>query len=149
MGVCLFRTRPLIKRATQDDLAEILRIGERFYLGSVWSGVVEFDPEHFARFALQMMRGEGAIFLSDDGMCGGMLAPVYFSSNAKIASELFWHCEDGKGQELHQAFEDWARQEGAEIVHMTGQANAREKGIRRLYRARGYEAKEIGFFKEL
>ena len=96
-----------------------------------------------------MITGAGVIFLSEDGFCGGMLAPVYFSSETKIASELFWHCEDSHGQALHAAFEAWAKDSGADIVEMTGQINAREKGIRRLYRARGYDAREIGFFKVL
>lgn len=139
----------MIKQATAADLPHILRVGKRFYESSVWAGVVEYDPSHFASFALGMMQGGGVIFISKDGFCGGMLAPVYFSSKTKIASEMFWHTDDGEGAALHAAFEAWASQQGADIVHMTGQINAREKGIRRLYRSRGYDAREIGFFKAI
>lgn len=137
----------MINRAGVGDIEHIKRIGERFYNSSVWKDVIAYDPEYFGEFIANMIQSGGVVFISPHGFCGGMMAPVYFSPTARIAAELFWFSEDQYGPQLHQAFEDWARSEGAEIVQMTGQINDREKGIRRLYSQRGYAAKEIGFFK--
>lgn len=135
----------MIRRATLDDLPEVVSLGREFlaYSPHNW---IELDEEAFAQSASNMIAGPGAVFLSDDGFIGGVIVPCYFNPAVLMASELFWFARK-EGPELLKAFEVWAKDAGASVVCTSGLVDGREKAIRRVFERQGYEASEIAFQK--
>ena len=100
-----------------------------------------------ARFVGHMLQN-GVVFLSEDGMCGGILNPMYFNPAHMVAVELFWWAPSNGGP-LRQAFEDWAKDRGASAIQFSGLANDRLEAVTRIYRRGGYQPVEMSFLKRL
>lgn len=134
----------MIRRASLDDLDRVVELGEAFHAYSPYREI-EFSPEGFRGFAERLIEG-GAVFLSDDGMIGGCLVPLYFNPSIVMGAELFWWA--GKtGKPLREAFEAWARDEGAQGVQFSGLTDQREETIRKVFARAGYQPGETAFFK--
>jgi len=134
----------MIRVATHEDVPEVVRLGAEFLAYSVhkeWP----LDPEAFAVFAGRLIDG-GVIYLSDDGMLGGMLNPLYFNPAIVLGCELFWWARKD-AQALRVAFEDWCRAKGAVGVNFTGMRDERAPAVERIYSRAGYVATETGFLK--
>lgn len=133
-----------VRLATADDLDRIIELGAAFHAYCPYSDI-PLDREAFGEFALKLIAG-GVILLSDDGMIGGLLNPLYFNPSVVMGVELFWWA--GKtGRELREAFEQWAKDRGAQGVQFTGLADEREATIRKVYTRAGFRACEVGFIK--
>lgn len=134
----------MIRVATVDDLPEIGRLGAEFLAASphAWIGL---DPEAFATFAAQMIE-HGVIYLSEDGMIGGIITPFFFNPTVTTGAELFWFARK-EGRALRLAFQVWAKERGAACVTCAGLVNDREPTIRKVYERAGYAASEIAFMK--
>jgi hypothetical protein len=135
-----------MRRATQDDVSEIVRLGALLHATAPFADV-EYIPEAVAVFVAHVVE-HGAVFLSDDGMCGGLLNPTYFNPAHVVAVEFFWWAPNG-GADLRQAFEAWAKDAGAVAVQFSGLANERLAAVSRIYRRGGYEPVEMSFLKRL
>ena len=136
----------MIRRATHDDIDEIVRLGADFLAICPYSWV-PLDAEAFAVFVGGLIEG-GAVFLSEDGMIGGCLSPFFFNPSVLIGAELFWFARS-EGRELRKAFEEWATDRGAACITCAGLANDREPAIRRIYTAAGYVPAEVAFVKRI
>lgn len=139
----------MIRLATLDDMGAVQRLGAEFlaYSPNRW---IPLNREHFAETAQALIEGAGAIFLSvlsgeASGFLGGVFSPCYFNRDYIFASELFWYGTEG--QALREAWEALSRERGAAAQTASGLVDKHEPAIRRLYRAAGYEASEIGFTK--
>lgn len=134
----------MIRQATADDLDRIVELGSAFHAYCPYRDI-EFSPEGFREFAGKLIDG-GAIFLSEDGMIGGLLVPLYFNPEVVMGAELFWWA--GKtGKPLREAFEAWARDGGAQGVQFSGLTDQREETIRKVFARAGYQPAETAFFK--
>lgn len=127
--------------ATHDDVPLIVEMGEQFHAYSPWREV-PYDREAVAAMARGII-DQGVIFLSEDGMCGGVVQPLYFSPGVRIGIEFFWW----KGHGLRQQFEDWCHEQGAYGVQFSALADDRIRAVSRLYRAAGFEEAETAFVK--
>lgn len=134
----------MARKATPDDLPRILELGDAFRAMGPYAWA-PLDAEAFATFAAGLIES-GVIFLSDEGMLGGCLSPLYFNPSVILAAELFWYAPKA-GDDLRQAFEAWAKDNGCQAVACSGLANEREAGIRRIYSRAGYRATEVAFIK--
>jgi len=135
----------LIRQATPDDLDRIIELGGQFLAASPYADL-GYDRPAFGEFAIRMMEGPGAIFLSDEGFIGGLLNGLYFNPSIVMGVELFWWAKT-EGKALRNAFEAWCANNGASGMQSTGLANEREATIRKVYERAGYRACEIGFIK--
>lgn len=133
-------------RASLADVPRIVELGQRFHAYSVHRDI-PLDVEAFEAFAASLVEG-GAVFLSEDGMCGGLVSPSYFNPAFRVAVELFWYAPTG-GQPLRQAFEAWALERGADAIQFTAMSDARLPAVTRLYRMAGYVPIETSFVKRL
>jgi hypothetical protein len=134
----------VIRQATADDLARVVELGEAFHAACPYREFA-FDAAAFGEFALRLIDG-GVILLSDDGMLGGLLNPLYFNPAAVMGCELFWWA--GKtGRQLREAFEEWAKDNGAVGVMFSGLSDEREPTIRKVFARAGYQPGELAFFK--
>lgn len=134
----------MIRRAGEADLDRIVELGAAFHAYCPYRDI-PLDREGFRQFAARLIE-HGAIFLSDDGMIGGLLVPLYFNPAVVMGAELFWWAgKTGKG--LREAFEQWARDEGAQGVQFSGLTDQRAEIIRKVFERAGYTAAETAFFK--
>lgn len=139
-------TQPNIRKAGFADLDEVVRLGASFHALGPYA-FIPLDREAFRTFASALIQ-EGVIFLSEDGMLGGLLSPMYFNPAVKGAAELFWYARSG-GDALRQAFEAWGRENGASVMQFSGLANDKERASRRLFKRAGYDATEVAFLKRV
>lgn len=134
----------MIRQATDEDLARVVMLGEQFHAYSPHR-VFSFDREAFGAFAARLIE-LGGVFLSDEGFCGGAIAPLYFSPDTLVATELFWFTPS-EGRELREAFEGWARGQGADAVQFSALVDDHERAVERIYRRAGFERVETGYLK--
>lgn len=104
---------------------------------------VPFDPQAMSEVCANLI--PGGVFVSGAGMIGGVIAPALCAPSWRMAVELFWWAEDGKGLALLSAFEAWARENGANEVRMTTLESC--KGAARILARRGYGLTETSFSK--
>jgi len=138
----------MIRRASVFDIPEILKLGRDFFDYGPWAERTEYVESDLERSLKAIIEGDGAIFLSDDGMCGGLIFPLYFNLSHKIAQELFWFAPTD-GTALRQSYEQWAKDNGARDIQMTCLCDGREKGMRRLLGAKGYSVIETSFLRRI
>jgi hypothetical protein len=133
-------------RATAADVPRIVDLGARFHAYSCHRGI-PFDAEAFRGVAERLVEG-GAVFLSDDGMCGGLVSPLYFNPAFSVAVELFWYAPNG-GKGLREEFEAWAEEQGVSAIQFSAMADDHLPAVTRLYRRAGYAPIETLFLKRL
>lgn len=141
----------MIRRATLDDLDEVFELSRVFHAYSVHRDI-EIDEGHW-RAALQAWIGpsdalNGAVFLSENGLCAGLIHPLYFNPSILVAAELMWWAPKD-GAALRLAFEAWAEEQGARIVQFSSMADERRSAVERLFRRAGYAPVETIHFKRL
>ena len=134
----------MIRAATRDDIPRVVELGAAFHAMCPYRAI-PFDPEGFKVFAGKLIDG-GVILLSDDGMIGGLLNPLYFNPAVILAAELFWYAGT-TGRQLREAFEAWAKDQGAHGAAFSGLADDRHAAIRRVFERAGYAPAEQAFFK--
>lgn len=135
-----------VRRATEADLPQILDYAVQFHAYSPWRSV-PMDMAAVETLARGLLTG-GAIFVSESGMCGGILAPLYFAPSRLVATELFWWAPQD-GQALREAFEGWAREQGAFAAQFSALADDRLPAVARIYRRSGFRPAETAFIKGL
>lgn len=136
----------MIRRATLDDTETAVAFAKEFHAESVHSWI-PVDDEALAAWMAGLIGG-GAVFLSEHGIIGGVILPLYFNPAVKIAAEMFWWAPQ-EGRALREAYEEWARSEGAVISQFSGQRNERSETVEKLFRRAGYVPVETGFMKRL
>lgn len=124
----------------------MVEMGREFYRVA-WRDKA-YDPDATAA-GLAVMIEQGGVFVSERGMIGGLLSPVWCAPSRMIAVELFWWSRDGQGEALLDAFEAWAREAGAEEVRMSNVCGLRGEAVAKKLTARGYAPCETSFRKEL
>lgn len=136
----------ITRKATLDDLSTVLGHADAFHQYGVWKDV-PVDWEAFGAFATAII-DKGAIFLADDGMCGGCLSPLYFNPAFTLAVEFFWWSPKN-GQALRSAFEQWALEQGANAIQFSAMGDDHAPAIARLYRRAGYVPAETAYIKRV
>ena len=129
----------MIRRATREDIPRIVALGRQFHAYSPWRDV-DYDEGQTAEFIGRVVDGLGAVFLSPDGMCGGILTPLFFSP-VLIGVEMFWWAPTN-GRALREAFEDWALSSGARAVQFSALADDNIERVDRIYRRAGFKRAE-------
>lgn len=135
-----------IRIATLDDIPEMLELARQFHAYSPWRDI-PFDAESAKAFGAGMIIG-GIVFLSEEGMLGGVLHPLYFNPAFKVAAEMFWWAPKGGGA-LRAAFEAWAHSNGAAGIQFSSLADDRAPALARMFRRAGFVPVETGYFKRL
>lgn len=136
----------MIRKATHDDLPMVVSFGRDFHAVSPWREI-PFDGDSTSAFCSKLIDG-GVILVSDTGMIGGLMNPLYFNPSYVVACELFWWAKSG-GRELMEAFESWAEKEGALALQFSALGDDKEERMARLFDRAGYRKVETGYFKEI
>lgn len=136
----------MIRAATPDDLDTVCERAAAFHAYSPWRAV-EFEADAVRAFAATIIAG-GGVFLSDEGLCGGVIQPLYFNPAFKVAVELVWWAPS-EGQALKAAFEEWARASGASAIQFSALGDRHLAAVTRIYGRAGYRLAEASFLKGL
>jgi RimJ/RimL family protein N-acetyltransferase len=136
----------MIRRAGVVDLDRVVELGAQFLAYGPYREI-PLDPEAFRDFAGRLVEG-GVIFLSEDGMLGGVLNPFFFNPALVSAVELFWWGPT-TGRALRDAFEAWAAEEGAAYLQFSGLVDARARASERLFRRAGFRPTETAYLKRI
>lgn len=135
-----------VKRATLDDLDTAVGFAKEFHAESVHAWI-PVDDQALTSWMAGLIE-TGAVFLSERGIIGGVIVPLYFNPAYKIAAELFWWApKDGRA--LKKAYAAWEKEQGAAISQFSGQRNDRSDTIEKLFVRDGYTPVETGFMKRL
>jgi GNAT superfamily N-acetyltransferase len=143
----------VIRDATVDDIPRLLEMGARFVRETVYAGRLVIDPDALARtFGLLIASDVGALFVSErDGVVTGMIGLLAFEhpfTGELAAHELFWWVEPehrGHGLRLLKRAEGWARDFGAQHVHMV----APTRQVEQVYERLGYGYLEAAYTKAI
>lgn len=136
----------MIRRATIEDAPRVVELGESFHASSMWSDI-PYDKDAMLIFAQNIIE-RGAVFLSDNGMICGILSPLLFNPSVVVAAAMAWWSPNaGEGQELRDALENWAKEEGASFHQFSAPHDHRVDGMDRMYKRLGFEPVEIGYRK--
>lgn len=136
----------MIRAAEEGDIPEVIRLLLDFHAYMPLRDI-PYDLPALNTFVAHLIEN-GAIFLSEDGICGGLLSPMYFNPSYVVGVELFWWAPK-EGRALRQVFEAWARECGASAVQFSALGDDRLPAVTRLYRKAGFTPAEMTFFKRL
>lgn len=135
-----------MREASLQDVDQIIDWGCAFYEYGPWHDRVLFVEEDLRASIKAMIEGDNAaIFIDENGMCGGILYPMYFNLSHLVAQELFWWSDNGAA--VREAFERWAIQRGASSMLMSCLADRHEGAMRRLMRSKGYSPVELSLWR--
>ena len=112
-------------------------MGRRFHAASNQS--CGFDAAAFTAM-MDKCAENGGLFQSARGFVAGMIAQAWCDPQWRIAVELAWWSEDGRGLYLLREFERWAVESGAKEIRMTTLHTLPKAG--KILARRGYAVSE-------
>lgn len=136
----------MIRKATHDDVSMVVDMGSAFHDYSTWRSV-PFDRDATSAFVSNLIEN-GVVFVSDTGMIGGLMNPLYFNPSFSVACELFWWAKSG-GRKLMKAFEEWAEENEAKGIQFSSLGDEQSERMAVLFDRAGYSKVETGWFKEI
>lgn len=133
----------MIRPAALSDIPQLLAWGARFHaMAAPGPG---FNSDAVAALLAQLIEADhGAVLMHDHGVIGGVLNPAYCDPAWLMAVEVFWWAERD-GLALLRAFEDWARDNGAQEVRTCSFAALPRAGA--VLQRKGYASIEISYQK--
>ena len=152
------RGHRMIRDATEDDIPDLLVMGQKFFDLAGWPEIAEWDDASVTATLNHLIGSADGVLLAIDhgkdglvGMAGALLYPFYFNSAHRTGQELFWWVEPAargrEALELFDALEGRARQQGAMSFKMGTVEGLRSATLERYYRRRGYRASENTFIR--
>lgn len=149
----------MIRLATSDDIARIVKMGECFHAEAGWADISEFDVESCTATITNMIEQDAGIVVVVEnegrlvGMAGGVISPIYFNYAHQTGQELFFWLEpssrSGDGRSLLKALEDEARAKGCKSWVMIALDKIRPEATGMLYKRNGYRPSEHSWIKRL
>lgn len=136
----------MIRTASHADLDAVVSFGSDFHAYSPWREI-EFDRDATKEFCARLIDG-GVILMSDAGMIGGLMNPLYFNPSYKVACELFWWATSG-GLKLMKAFENWGLENKASAFQFSALGDEKSDRMATLFERAGYRKVETGYFREV
>lgn len=139
-----------VKRASLKDITPLVRLARELHEASDWSWV-PFSAAALRRSLTQMIRKPDFCILmaeKDGKPCGllfGMVDPVLYG-NTLVATDIEFAAHAG-GDELLEAFRDWAQKVGAKALVMGVSNSGREAAKDRFFSKHGL-AKTGGVYSE-
>lgn len=131
-----------VRPARMDDIPRLITYISAFHAETPWSALSLSEASLKLGLQGMILSPQQCIYIHDHGAIGGQLTPVMFSADV-LAQEVFWWAERD-GLALFQAFEGWARGNGARAICMASMTDHR---IAKLYARQGYQPAEQFFMK--
>jgi GNAT superfamily N-acetyltransferase len=146
----------MIRKATAEDLPELLRMGKAFHAVTGVAEAIPLDEPTLERTFAQLIES-GVILVIEEGgglvgATGALLHPHYFNASHITGQELFWWIDPdhrGRGSELLNALEAWVKDQGAHSFVMITLEALEPERVGLIYRRRGYRPVEHSYLKEM
>ena len=153
-------TNLIVSEFSIDDLDEYLDMLDTFHKNSTIKEQAPFDRQSCSDFLIGCSTNKDIVILSckDNGkligITGGLLFPLYFNANYKVAQELWWWVEQDKrgsecGKLLYNALESWAKHKQANAFFMIALEDEKVDTMAKVYKRKGFKGMERTFIKEL
>lgn len=143
-----------IRLVRLDELDAVAAIGLGFYEEGRLPGSM-ISSCFVASWSAFLSSGVGVIYgmYEEEVLCGVVGGLKYPDPNDGdlVVSECFWFVvkeKRGRGIELLDAFERWAKEEGAKRIIMVHLSGLMPERIKLLYERRGYKEIEVHYVKE-
>ena len=145
-----------VRKATEEDAIDIIRMSERAYLAGGQQPVIgEYDPERMEVLVAHLLNNEdGEIFIAKRGdeaigMVVLSMAHVILSATYSMAQVITWYVEpedreSGAGKELLESALGWAR---ARNVDLWVSAPKASQSIAHMCVKRGFKLLESIYIK--
>lgn len=140
-----------VRVATPDDYALIKDLCTKFLDNSPYKDLYNSAAiSHLVSGFLYTPADKIVLLYEDKGILAGLSSPFLFNPLKKMATELAWWVEPqyrqtSIGKELLDAFEEWAKNTGCELVTMV----CLDDLLGKYYERRGYSLKERAYMKVL
>ncbi len=138
----------MIRDATHADVPDLLAMAKEFAAAAYPE--IELVAADFMTTCNELVSREtGVLLVSDRGMLGALIYPMYFNAGHLHAQELFWWDRGGEGAQLRTTLEDRARDAGAATLAMLCVDTLRPEAVAAVYGRAGYRPGERSFIKVL
>lgn len=147
----------MIRSATLNDMADILRLSALFYAQTDYRHFARFDEPTVEKLAT-MLIASGVMLVAERngyvvGIVGLYVGPWLFNADTVSANEVVWYVEPdaqnvGLGRSLLQAIDPACRAKGAAIIQMVTLSTSPEHAAA-AYAAEGYTHSETCYTKVL
>lgn len=151
-------TQSAVRKATKEDLPDLICMGRKFFEESGFSAETSFDLASVSKMLIHLIEGGGVVFVAEKdgqsiGIAAAMTFPYYFNLNCKAGQELFWWLDPQfrggtLGVRLLKALEAWAQEQGCQTFTMVS-LPALDSPASKLYMHRGYRPSECSFIKRM
>lgn len=135
------------KQAALGDEPYLVELAREFHQYSPWRDTT-FDEQAVYGLAVHLI-GQGGVFFTDTGFIAGLLVPLHFDPSTIVATEVAWYAPDGGGRELRDAFEDWAREQGATMVQFSALGDEHLDQVHNNFLKNGFHLAELQYVKRL
>ncbi len=150
----------LVRKATETDLPEYIKLAQAFHAASPMHGSIEFDVAGYSQFYLSSLQNDDVgIWLAEIdgqivGICGAIAYPMYFNPSARVVQELWWWLTpasrgSGAGGQMFKQIDQWAKEKNASALFMIALEDNRAKKMENLYIRAGFRPMERTFIKEV
>lgn len=149
----------VVRRATEDDVPALVALGERFIMRSPYGASLDVTADDLDTGIRLALLARGVAFIAEVngdavGAIIGAVTPIWCSARARVGAELAWWVDDahrGKvlGIRLLQAFESWAKEQGASHVVMSDLVFDGDAPVGPMFERLGYRLVERSHLKEL
>ena len=150
----------LVRKATEADLPEYIKLAQAFHTASPMHGSIGFDVPGYSQFYLSSLQNDSiGIWLAEIennivGICGALVYPLYFNPSALVVQELWWWLTpasrgSGAGGQMFKQIEQWAKDKDASALFMIALEDNRSKKMENLYVRAGFRPMERTFIKEV
>ena len=150
----------LVRKATEADLPEYIKLAQAFHAASPMHGSIGFDVPGYSQFYLSSLQNDNiGIWLAEIennivGICGALVYPLYFNPSALVVQELWWWLTpasrgSGAGGQMFKQIEQWAKDKNASALFMIALEDNRAKKMENLYIRAGFKPMERTFIKEV
>jgi len=124
----------VIHAAGPSDIPRIVQMAERFH--NAHGQDFDFDPASAETFIANAAQ-RGCVLVSEASFFIGFIIPDPANFGRVVAHEAFWWSEEGKGKELRETFEEWAKAMGAAEIQFSHPWEAKRVG--KMLEKAGYE----------
>lgn len=150
----------MIRRATVEDIQELVEVGEQFYNYAAKGKGLGFDPKGLEDY-LHVLHNMGtiAIFVMEEdgkiiGSIAGIVSPWYLDPSVRIVQEHWWWIlPDHRGAigalRMENTLSKWGKELGATKIIMSSIDSPDEESVKEYYKKRGYSYMETNFIKDI
>ena len=150
----------IVRKATEADLPEYIKLAQAFHTASPMHGSISFDVPGYSQFYLSSLQNDSVgVWLAEVdnnivGICGAVAYPLYFNPSALVVQELWWWLTpasrgSGAGGQMFKQIEQWAKDKDASALFMIALEDNRAKKMENLYIRAGFKPMERTFIKEV